>query len=279
MPVTRRLDGAPAGAPAASADPLASFVAANGAAAGVAGAPPANPLDAYLGGGALGALSGLPAVAGLNSFAATSRSRGAAGTSPVTTLTANGVSYACTPYEDPALAPAPAAAGAAASAAPAPVLARSGRRLTAAGSPGANPGAGSAATPASVGTGRLPLPRGAPPAGAPVNGPASAPAGGYGSAGARRPPLAYYNPKTGGVVITPPVELFTSFGKSMDKLLSGHTGNPFFDCVSTGASQTPFKDFVSIASKDAQVLSTHFKSYLQARAHPRLHAQPGLDAY
>jgi len=284
VPVTRPLAGAPAGAPASAAG-LDSFVAANSVAGAgsSAGAPPASGLDAFLGGGALGALGNLPA--GLNSFAATQRRAGAGSgsgsgsgsapgvtTAPVTTLEANGISYACTPYEAVAAshagAPAPAeAAGAAAAAAPAPALAAAGRRLAAAAAgPDAGPYPSPAQPPAALGTGQLPAPPGAT-ASALAGAPAAAPAGGYGGAG-KRAPLAYYNPKTGGVTIQPPVELFTAFGKRVDSLLSGHTGNPFFDCVSTGASATPFKDFVSIASKDAQVLSSHFKSYLQARPGP-----------
>jgi len=281
VPVTRPLAGAPAGAPASGAG-LDSFVAANSVSGGGGAAPaaPASGLDAFLGGGALGALGNLPA--GLNSFAATQRRAGAGSgsgagaapgvtTAPVTTLEANGISYACTPYEAVAAshagAPAPAeAAGAAAAAAPAPGLAAAGRRLAAAAGPDPGPYPSPAAPPAALGTGQLPAPPGAN-AAALAGAPAAAPAGGYGGDG-KRAPLAYYNPKTGGVTIQPPVELFTAFGKRVDSLLSGHTGNPFFDCVSTGASATPFKDFVSIASKDAQVLSSHFKSYLQARPAP-----------
>ena len=283
VPVTRPLAGAPAGAPASGAG-LDSFVAANSVSGGGGAAPaaPASGLDAFLGGGALGALGNLPA--GLNSFAATQRRAGAGSgsgagaapgvtTAPVTTLEANGISYACTPYEAVAAshagAPAPAeAAGAAAAAAPAPGLAAAGRRLAAAAGPDPGPYPSPAAPPAALGTGQLPAPPGAN-AAALAGAPAAAPAGGYGGDG-KRAPLAYYNPKTGGVTIQPPVELFTAFGKRVDSLLSGHTGNPFFDCVSTGASATPFKDFVSIASKDAQVLSSHFKSYLQARPAPPL---------
>ncbi len=35
----------------------------------------------------------------------------------------------------------------------------------------------------------------------------------------KRPPIAYYNAATGGVVITPPKSLFTSFSKSLDKAM------------------------------------------------------------
>ena len=49
------------------------------------------------------------------------------------------------------------------------------------------------------------------------------PGGGYGSSGVKRPPIAYYNNQTGGVVITPPKSLFVNFGKDMDKVLQVHT--------------------------------------------------------
>ena len=38
-------------------------------------------------------------------------------------------------------------------------------------------------------------------------------------AGVKRPPIAYYNAATGGVVVTPPKSLFTSFSKSLDKVM------------------------------------------------------------
>ena len=50
-------------------------------------------------------------------------------------------------------------------------------------------------------------------------GQAPSPGGGYGSNGVRRPPIAYYNNETGGVVVTPPKSLFVNFGKDMDKVL------------------------------------------------------------
>ena len=48
---------------------------------------------------------------------------------------------------------------------------------------------------------------------------APSPGGGYGSSRVRRPPIAYYNKETGGVVVTPPKSLFVNFGKDMDKVL------------------------------------------------------------
>ena len=50
-------------------------------------------------------------------------------------------------------------------------------------------------------------------------GQAPSPGGGYGSKGVQRPPIAYYNNQTGGVVVTPPKSLFVNFGKDMDKVL------------------------------------------------------------
>lgn len=50
-------------------------------------------------------------------------------------------------------------------------------------------------------------------------GQAPSPGGGYGSTGVKRPPIAYYNNETGGVVVTPPKSLFVNFGKEMDKVL------------------------------------------------------------
>ena len=50
-------------------------------------------------------------------------------------------------------------------------------------------------------------------------GQAPSPGGGYGSKGVQRPPIAYYNNETGGVVVTPPKSLFVNFGKDMDKVL------------------------------------------------------------
>ena len=50
-------------------------------------------------------------------------------------------------------------------------------------------------------------------------GQAPSPGGGYGSTGVQRPPIAYYNNQTGGVVVTPPKSLFVNFGKDMDKVL------------------------------------------------------------
>lgn len=41
----------------------------------------------------------------------------------------------------------------------------------------------------------------------------------FGCAGVKRPPIAYYNAATGGVVVTPPKSLFTSFSKSLDKVM------------------------------------------------------------
>jgi hypothetical protein len=44
-------------------------------------------------------------------------------------------------------------------------------------------------------------------------------AGGYGGGGVKRPPIAYYNAATGGVVVTPPKSLFVSFGQGLDKVM------------------------------------------------------------
>ncbi|BDA51604.1 hypothetical protein COCOBI_19-1600 [Coccomyxa sp. Obi] len=87
--------------------------------------------------------------------------------------------------------------------------------------------------------------------------------GGYGSAGVKRPPIAYYNAATGGVVVTPPKSLFTSFSKSLDTVMQGKSGNPFFDCVTMNSDLPPFKSFVQANGNNAQTLANHFVSYLK----------------
>ena len=70
-------------------------------------------------------------------------------------------------------------------------------------------------------------------------GQAPSPGGGYGSNGVRRPPIAYYNNETGGVVVTPPKSLFVNFGKDMDRVLQVCVKPSLAICTSHSQSSLP----------------------------------------